>query len=207
MGLFDKDEKSQGKGQNKGRQPRKKKQEPRKKRVNRESENAVKRANSLLWLAGIAVTILVIGSLNDVIFGQKVGDAEKNGVKQEIKTTGSEVTEAYTMLDRLTSGLNVKEPAGTVGNGVVMGYRAEFGKKDREGDLVKVLVFVDKAEWLDLDEESQKKLAQNAGSGSNEIADYIGMQKAGVNYISLSILDNKSGEQLAKSQAGELKKK
>ncbi|MFV1457784.1 hypothetical protein, partial [Bacillus mycoides] len=84
MGLFDKDEKSQGKGQNKGRQPRQKKQEPRKKRVNRESENAVKRANSLLWLAGIAVTILVGGSLNDVIFGQKVGDAEKNGVKQEI---------------------------------------------------------------------------------------------------------------------------
>ncbi|MGN4723909.1 hypothetical protein ACTFR8_23040 [Bacillus cereus group sp. MYBK15-3] len=206
MGLFNKDEKSQAKGQKRPSPARKKKQEPRKKRVNRDAEKAVKRANSLLWLAIVAISILVIGSLNDLIFGQKVGDAAKNGVKQEIKTTGSEVSEAYMLIDRLTSGLNVKEPAGTVGNGVVMGYRAEFGKKDREGDLVKVLVLVDKAGWLDLEEDEQKQLAQNAGSGANDIADYVGLQKTGASYISLTILDNKSGEQLAKSQVGKLKK-
>lgn len=183
-----------------------KKEEPRKKRVNRESEQAVKRAKSLWWLVGIAVAIFTIGSLHDIFKGQNIGDASANGVKKEVKMSEGGATEKYRLLDRLTESLKAKSPAGNIGNGVVVDYHSEFGKKDKEGDLVKVMVFVEKASWLELEDGEQKKLVQTAGSGAKEMAEYIKIQKVGVSYISLTIIDNKSGEHLASTQAGKLAK-
>ncbi|PGT90139.1 hypothetical protein [Bacillus thuringiensis] len=183
-----------------------KKEEPRKKRVNRESEQAVKRAKSLWWLVGIAVAILTIGSLHDVFKGQNIGDASANGVKKEVKMSDGDASEKYRLLDRLTESLKAKSPAGNIGNGVVVDYRSEFGKKDKDGDLVKVMIFIEKDGWLELEEAEQKKLVQTAGAGAKEMAEYIKIQKAGVSYISLTIVDNKSGEHLADTQAGKLAK-
>ncbi|PGR83565.1 hypothetical protein [Bacillus cereus] len=182
-----------------------KKQEPRKKRVNREAETAVKKAKSLYWLAGVGFAIFLIGSFHDVFWGQDIGD-KSNGVKKEIRATAGDVSEKYRLLDRVTESLKAKDVAGNVGNGTVVGYRSEFAKKDKDGDLLRVMVFVDRAGWLELTEEEQKKLVQSAGSGSKENAEYVGIQKVGVTYIGVTVLDNKSGEELATTQAGKLKK-
>lgn len=199
---------TKGKGTEKGKQVAKKpvkKQEPRKKRVNREAETAMKKAKSLYWLAGVGIAIFLIGSFHDVFWGQDIGD-KSNGVKKEIRTTAGDVSEKYRLLDRVTESLKAKDVAGSVGNGTVVGYRSEFAKKDKDGDLLRIMVFVDRAGWLELEEEEQKKLVQSAGSGAKENAEYVGIQKVGVTYIGLTVLDNKSGEELATTQAGKLKK-